>query len=424
MLVWLVGLTLVSIVTFYGDNFKIDVLGFTVSPFDFLILIFFFFFFLTKAIQKNQGTRSGSVFIQGKIIKGVLFAGILYLIGFPILNNTDYPLPDIIRDWRVVLYLILTPWVVKEAFSSKKDFELFRTFLLISGIAVSISFIILVFESYSMAIDPLRVSNLGFWVVPFSLVSLMMFNKESEPPFKKILYWVTIVILLSAVVLSLNRGQYLQLVCSLILLGFLGQMERRKITSVFIVLIALSLIVIALANFTAYGYHIKTRLQTVSRIATDVSIASRIEELNMQMAAFWESPAFGKGPGFRSLTTSPNVWVWEESLFAHNSFAYYLMKFGIIGSVLILLNPVLILVAILSLKVRGEFLIKHKRLFLITYLAYLCFDFFSAAWSFAPKSLFSGILLGYGLSMCKFNDNRYIQGSKTLDGNRRVRYGR
>ena len=90
------------------------------------------------------------------------------------------------------------------------------------------------------------------------------------------------------------------------------------------------------------------------------------------MDFFAQSPVFGKGAGFRSWVMGENGF--ELSTFAHNSWAFYLMKFGLVGTIMIMLPPLLILLLTLFRRYAHPGLELHRRYLLATAPIYIFID--------------------------------------------------
>ena len=102
-----------------------------------------------------------------------------------------------------------------------------------------------------------------------------------------------------------------------------------------------------------------------------------------QMDFFAQSPVFGKGAGFRSWVMGENGF--ELSTFAHNSWAFYLMKFGLVGTIMIMLPPLLILLLTLFRRYAHPGLELHRRYLLATAPIYIFIDSCRAAWPMRPR---------------------------------------
>jgi O-antigen ligase len=204
--------------------------------------------------------------------------------------------------------------------------------------------------------------------------------------------------MLLALVFSLNRSQYLQLAISVfiaVLLGAGPEIRRRA------VLVFAPAAVAGVLVFAAIGYLdvLTNRIFSVERLDEDSSYGARVQEMQGQMDFFAESPVFGKGAGFRSWVMGENGF--ELSTFAHNSWAFYLMKFGVVGTIMIMLPPVLILLLTLLRRYAHPGLELHRRYLLATAPIYIFIDSLSGGLAYAPKTAFTGFLLCYCLSLMR-----------------------
>ena len=244
--------------------------------------------------------------------------------------------------------------------------------------------------------NPLRNVRLGVWAIPFGVVSLLYFRKTLNVSGPKA-YMLTLYMLL-ALVFSLNRSQYLQLAVSVLLAMMLasGSDIRRRVVMIFAPAAVAGLLV-----FASIGYLdvLTNRVFSVERLDEDSSYGARIQEMQGQMDSFAESPVFGKGAGFRSWVMGENGF--ELSTFAHNSWAFYLMKFGIVGTIMIMLPPLLILLLTLFRRYAHPGLELHRRYLLATAPMYIFVDSLSGGLAYAPKTAFTGFLLCYCLSLMR-----------------------
>ena len=117
-----------------------------------------------------------------------------------------------------------------------------------------------------------------------------------------------------------------------------------------------------------------------------------------QMDFFAQSPVFG-GRGIPQLGHGENGF--ELSTFAHNSWAFYLMKFGLVGTIMIMLPPLLILLLTLFRRYAHPGLELHRRYLLATAPIYIFIDSMSGGLAYAPKTAFTGFLLCYCLSLLR-----------------------
>ncbi len=238
--------------------------------------------------------------------------------------------------------------------------------------------------------------RLGVWAIPFGVVSLLYFRRTLNVSGPKA-YALTVYMLL-ALVFSLNRSQYLQLAASVLIAVLLGagpEIRRRA------VLVFAPAAIAGVLVFASIGYLdvLTNRIFSVERLDEDSSYGARIQEMQGQMDSFAESPVFGKGAGFRSWVMGENGF--ELSTFAHNSWAFYLMKFGVVGTIMIMLPPLLILLLTLLRRYAHPGLELHRRYLLATAPIYIFIDSLSGGLAYAPKTAFTGFLLCYCLSLMR-----------------------
>ena len=194
--------------------------------------------------------------------------------------------------------------------------------------------------------------------------------------------------MLLALVFSLNRSQYLQLAVSVLLAMMLasGSEVRRRVVLIFAPAAVAGVLV-----FASIGYLdvLTNRIFSVERLDEDSSCAragnARPDGL------LRAKPGVRQGRGIPQLGHGENGF--ELSTFAHNSWAFYLMKFGLVGTIMIMLPPLLILLLTLFRRYAHPGLELHRRYLLATAPIYIFIDSMSGGLAYAPKTAFTGFLL-------------------------------
>ncbi|SAI65537.1 Lipid A core-O-antigen ligase and related enzymes [Bordetella ansorpii] len=302
---------------------------------------------------------------------------------------------DIARDLRIVLYFLLTPFLCYKDIDGPRAHRRLQWTIVASGLAVSTLMVAKQMAGFS-TIEPVRDANLGVWVLPMAVVSILYFRQplglKPRTAYLMILYMVV------ALVFSLNRSQYLQLGLTLVIAvalgGRVGAMRRAT-------LLFAPAIVAGMLIFHAIGYLdvLSSRVLSVETLDQDSSYGARVQEYEGQMALFRESPTFGHGPGLRSWVMGEDGF--ELSTFSHNSWVFYLMKFGVVGTLLLMAPAVLMLVAALGRRHGDEALELHRRYLIACVPVYILIDSMSAGLAYAPKTAFTGFLLCYCLSLLR-----------------------
>jgi len=77
------------------------------------------------------------------------------------------------------------------------------------------------------------------------------------------------------------------------------------------------------------------------------------------------------------------------------------MKFGVVGTIMIMLPPLLILLLTLLRRYQHPGLEMHRRYLLATAPIYIFIDSLSGGLAYAPKTAFTGFLLCYCLSLMR-----------------------
>jgi O-antigen ligase len=328
------------------------------------------------------------------MLLGIQCVSVIYLL-LVSLHHPGIETGDVARDLRIVFYFLCTPFLCYKDIDSPAAYAVLQKYIVAACLAVATLMLAEQLQGFSVA-NPLRNVRLGVWAIPFGVVSLLYFRRTLNVSGPKA-YALTVYMLL-ALVFSLNRSQYLQLAISVfiaVLLGAGPEIRRRA------VLVFAPAAVAGVLVFAAIGYLdvLTNRIFSVERLDEDSSYGARVQEMQGQMDFFAESPVFGKGAGFRSWVMGENGF--ELSTFAHNSWAFYLMKFGVVGTIMIMLPPVLILLLTLLRRYAHPGLELHRRYLLATAPIYIFIDSLSGGLAYAPKTAFTGFLLCYCLSLMR-----------------------
>ena len=302
---------------------------------------------------------------------------------------------DVARDLRIVFYFLCTPFLCYKDIDSPHAYAILQKYIVAASLAVATLMLLEQATGFSVA-NPLRNVRLGVWAIPMGVVSLLYFRRTLNVSGPKA-YALTLYMVM-ALVFSLNRSQYLQLAISVVIAVLLAgnaDIRRRAI------MIFAPAAVAGVLIFASIGYLdvLTQRIFSVERLDEDSSYGARVQEMEGQMQFFAESPVFGKGAGFRSWVMGENGF--ELSTFAHNSWAFYLMKFGVVGTIMIMLPPLLILLFSLFRRYAHPGLEMHRRYLLATAPIYIFIDSMSGGLAYAPKTAFTGFLLCYCLSLMR-----------------------
>lgn len=305
---------------------------------------------------------------------------------------------DVARDLRIVFYFLATPFLCYKDIDSRAAYRKLQWTLVLSGVCVSTLMFAKQAAGFS-TVDPVRDANLGIWVLPMSMVSILYFRQQLGLTQRAA--YLLITYLFVGLVFSLNRSQYLQLAVTVAIAVALGG-NTRLIRRAFVTFVPT--VLAGLLVFYAIGYLdvLEQRMLSVEALDEDSSYGSRVQEYEGQLAMFHEQPIFGHGPGFRSWVMGEDGF--ELSTFAHNSWIFYLMKFGIVGTVVILGPSLLLMLMSLARRLNDDSLEMHRRYLIACVPAYILIDSMSAGLAYAPKTAFTGFLLCYCLSLAR-NDS-------------------
>jgi O-antigen ligase len=296
---------------------------------------------------------------------------------------------------RIIVYFLLTPYLCYKDIDSPDAYRKLQWAIVLSGLTVSALMIIKVALGFS-TVEPVRDVNLGIWAIPMSITSILYFRDMLG--LKSRTAYFLIMFMFMALVFSLNRSQYLQLGITVGIAVVLGTKvgALRRVTVIFAPAIIAGLLV-----FYAIGYLdvLADRVLTVEALDDDSSYGARVQEYEGQMDQFREEPLFGHGAGFRFWVMGEDGF--ELGTFAHNSWAFYLMKFGLVGTVVIMGPPLLLLLLSLGRRYGDPRLEMHRRYLIACVPVYIFIDSLSGGLAYAPKTALTGFLLTYCLSLLR-----------------------
>ncbi|SIT28623.1 O-antigen ligase [Achromobacter sp. MFA1 R4] len=385
----LLGLFVFTALALNDDRFIVGVGSFKLSPFDLLFVAMLGVKALRLADPGAYALPRGAL----GVLLGIQAISVIYLL----LVSIDHPgiqTGDVARDLRIVFYFLCTPFLCYKDIDSPGAYAVLQKYIVAAGLAVATLMLLEQAQGFSVS-NPLRNVRLGVWAIPMAVVSLLYFRRTLNVTGPKAYFLILFMVM--ALVFSLNRSQYLQLAVSVIIAVLLAgnpEIRRRAI------MIFAPATIAGVLIFASIGYLdvLTERIFSVERLDEDSSYGARVQEMEGQMDYFAESPVFGKGAGFRSWVMGENGF--ELSTFAHNSWAFYLMKFGVVGTTMIMLPPLLILLTLFRRREHPG-LEMHRRYLLATAPIYIFIDSMSGGLAYAPKTAFTGFLLCYALSLMR-----------------------
>ncbi|EHK63155.1 O-antigen ligase family protein [Achromobacter arsenitoxydans] len=386
----LLGLFVFTALALNDDRFIFGVGSFKLSPFDLLFVAMVGVKALRLADPGAYALPRGAL----GMLLGIQAVSVIYLLMVS-MHHPGIETGDVARDLRIVFYFLCTPFLCYKDIDSPRAYAVLQKYIVAACLAVATLMLLEQAQGFSVA-NPLRNVRLGVWAIPMGVVSLLYFRRTLNVSGPKA-YALTLYMVM-ALVFSLNRSQYLQLAISVLIAVMLaGSADIRRRA----VLIFAPAAVAGVLIFASIGYLdvLTNRIFSVERLDEDSSYGARVQEMEGQMDFFAESPVFGKGAGFRSWVMGENGF--ELSTFAHNSWAFYLMKFGVVGTTLIMLPPLLILLFSLFRRYAHPGLEMHRRFLLATAPIYIFIDSMSGGLAYAPKTAFTGFLLCYCLSLIR-----------------------
>ncbi|MDX3905548.1 MAG: O-antigen ligase family protein [Pigmentiphaga sp.] len=367
----------------------------TIGAGNFKLSLFDVFFVVIVAIKFMRLGQPGAYTLPSS---PVIIALALQGLALAYLAATSYPNPgiagpDVARDLRIVFYFISIPFLCYKDIDSAGAYATLQKTIVFSG--TTVAFLLLAEQATGFSVtEPLRNVRLAVWLLPFSIISIIFFPRTLRLG-RASAYLLTLFMFV-ALAMSLNRSQYLQLAVSVVLAAILGGQARALQKTLVLFVPA---IIAGVSVFYLIGYMdvLISRIFTVQELEYDSSYGARVQEMQGQMDLFRQAPIFGHGAGLRSWVMGEEGF--ELSTFAHNSWAFYLMKFGIVGTVLIMATPLAIMLLSLVRPYAHPGLELHRRYLVCCLPIYVVVDSMSGGLAYAPKTAFLGFMLCYALSL-------------------------
>jgi hypothetical protein len=146
--------------------------------------------------------------------------------------------------------------------------------------------------------------------------------------------------------LSFSRAVYIEFIVLLLLVmavAILAKFGRRGTASSHRILLGAlaaggALLIVAFTMVTGSGSELfetsLSRFASIAESAADVSVNTRIAEVEQNHEDFLEEVFFGHGAGFRTISMGPEGF--ERSIFCHSTPYYFLVKYGVFGALMTL----------------------------------------------------------------------------------------
>ena len=221
----LLGMFAFTALALNDDHFILGVGSFKLSPFDLLFVAMLGVKALRLADPRAYALPRGAL----GVLLGIQAISVIYLL-LVSLHHPGIETGDVARDLRIVFYFLCTPFLCYKDIDSPAAYAVLQKYIVAACLAVATLMLLEQAQGFSVA-NPLRNVRLGVWAIPFGVVSLLYFRRTLNVSGPKA-YALTVYMLL-ALVFSLNRSQYLQLMVSVLLYivipVILAQLWRRAL---------------------------------------------------------------------------------------------------------------------------------------------------------------------------------------------------
>lgn len=380
-------------------EFKIPFKGFLINPFDLVFITLFFSFVLRSMIDRTYS----------KFIKNNLFLLIIITLFYTVFSGilgmiNGNRLMDILKDFRIFLFFLSMAYISTFFFKSIRDVALFGKVLIAIGILISI-------EQIGYFLLHLNITNVWLTrniaipaqIIPFSLAYLYCFRDFLKNPIFNKFWLIIAAFFIFAIFISFTRSIYLQTSLTLFLVCVMS--SKTPVISIFKIITSLALFVIILSPISKFFLDVNINEGVIRRLSLffvsskDLAIQHRWSESVYAFKVFLIHPILGSGLGSRVVFFNPEIQTMEQTLYLENSFLWYLVKFGIIGTVLISWFYFKSFGNIFKFNSQNIFFKKYRAFYFSSMFPFVAIHSFSGNLSYAPFLIFLGLMIGQSMSI-------------------------
>jgi hypothetical protein len=365
--------------------------GFLIYPYD-LAVIWLLFVGLTHARTSILASPRSIVFLALTISSTVV--GVIVGISF------GAPMSDIVRDARTVLYLLLVFYIFINLGYRENVIAGIEDGIVASAFAVALIFNY-EFITKSDGGEYFRSARLALWILP-AAVGLVLVGRPSK--FSSIHRFISssktrrfcfVAMITFTILLSQTRGLYVYLVALTAVAVILS--SEKKPFSQFIQALCIGSVALGIIYVFSPSLWqlIADRASTIFGLSNDLGTLTRIRETEKQAAELEGRWLTGIGFGVRVEGMDVDG-TWQLGLFSHNSFLYWVLRVGLVNSVLLAVSMWAIVLGSWDSCKGGPH--RAKATFAVAVLIlYWFLEGFSAGLSYTPKCIYIAIMSGYAL---------------------------
>ncbi|MCX5701465.1 MAG: O-antigen ligase family protein [Candidatus Omnitrophica bacterium] len=378
---------------------KIPFSGFLINPYDLVFITLIFSFYLRSMIDKTYFR------VKIKNLFFLLVITLFYAIvsGFLGARNGN-KLVDILRDFRIFFFFLSMVYISTFFFKSMRDIVLFGKVLIAIGILISI-------EQFGYFLVHLNVAHVSetrnitiqAQIIPFSLAYLYCFRNSFKFSILNKFWFLVVFLYLFAISISFTRSIYVQTL--LTLFSVIVMSSKTPVSSILKMIASLTFFVIVSGSISKFLWQADINQGAIQRLSLffagskDVAVQYRLSEFSYAFKMFLSHPIFGTGLGSRIIFLKPKSQEMEVALFLHNSFLWFLVKSGVVGTLLILWFYLKSFINIFKIISRDVFFKKYRAFYLSSMLPFVLINSFSGNLSYAPFLIFLGVMIGQSMSV-------------------------
>ena len=382
-------------------DYRVEPFGVPVSAIDVLLFVLL----LCGFLRSFRGTPHAHRIPRGVLIAAAALATVS-IIGVIGGMKEDYALYDIVKDFRLALYLLLSFWLFT-LIPLKQHLGLLTWVLIVGGVAVAIQVLAAFYQGYFVTgqLAAARAVWIPAQILTFAIFLLMAKRYRATGFFRRSLLYACVLLFLMAMLLSLTRSIWIQLAMTTCFLGLVGR-RLRRVTLVVLMLTVLTLSSVGLLAIVVEELpeELRTRIEAFSSFLRGEergSLYSRFDEASAGMHKFYHSPVLGRGFGTTIESYDQASRRLIVTTFMHNSAVFYLLKLGIVGALAFFSFCALALFRALRVPADSE-LVTRARLLFSLLAGFMVTGNFSGNLNYAPFMILLGALFAQSVLLSLF----------------------
>ena len=302
--------------------------------------------------------------------------------------------------------VFLSPTEIRESFS-----KLHLSAFVYSGIFLAKFAYVVQDSGLPAAVDFAYAQRVVLFFVGIVLVVLIARKLAPEAGKGAKISWLSIAVLIPAIVLSGSRGVIGSVALTiLVLLGSWRLRSLLRLTPLLLVLLLIFVVILRTRSQVVEEYIVAKFFVAPEQ---DASFMGRVSEMEAAVGAVQRNPLLGNGMLASYMFFDP-YFGWRETAFVDNGFGYLLMKTGLLGTSIFTL---LIFACFKMLRHLRRSIPEHALIPLVVFLFYLAYLPFGASFFDLRYSWLVGMISGYSLYLAGLNGQIINSWAKETEGN-------